>query len=140
MAFFEKLNDIAKNIGDKTSDIVETTKLSAKIGNERTAIAESMKKLGEYYYDRHKEGASLDDDVAGLLSDIDARHHNIAEMQAQIDSIKAGNAAKPEPDAEPAAEHNNEEIPIREMRYCTDCAAGIPMGAKFCGKCGKPVS
>lgn len=138
MAFFEKLNDIAKNIGDKTSDIVETTKLSAKIGNERTAIAESLRKLGEYYYDLHKDGASLDGAVAELLSDLDARHRNIAEMQAQIDSIKAGNAAKA--DAEPAAERSGEEIPIREMRYCTECAAEIPAGAKFCGKCGKPTA
>lgn len=27
MAFFDKLNDFAKNIGDKTSDAIETTKL-----------------------------------------------------------------------------------------------------------------
>ncbi len=140
MAFFEKLNDIAKNIGDKTSDIVETTKLSAKIGNERTAIAENMRKLREHYYDLHKDGASLDDAVGGLLADLDARHCNIAEMQAQIDSIKAGNAAKAEPDAEPAAERHGEGVPIREMRYCTACAAEIPAGAQFCGKCGKPVA
>ena len=40
MAFLDKLGDIARNIGDKTTDAIETTKLNSKINGERAAIAE----------------------------------------------------------------------------------------------------
>jgi len=40
MAFFDKLNQVAKNIGDKTNDAIETTKLSSKINAEKSAAAE----------------------------------------------------------------------------------------------------
>ena len=50
MAFFDKLNQVAKNLGDKTTDAIETTKLNTKIHTERNAAAEEFKKIGEYYY------------------------------------------------------------------------------------------
>ena len=31
MAFFDKLNQVAKNIGDRTTDAIETTKLNSKM-------------------------------------------------------------------------------------------------------------
>ena len=31
MAFFDKLNQVAKNLGDKTTDAIETTKLNTKL-------------------------------------------------------------------------------------------------------------
>ena len=50
MAFFDKLNDFAKNIGDKTTDAIETGKLNSKINAENTAAGEELKKIGAYYY------------------------------------------------------------------------------------------
>ena len=46
MAFFDKLNQMAKNIGDKTSDAIETSKLNSKINAETTAAGEDLKKIG----------------------------------------------------------------------------------------------
>ena len=48
MALFDKLNQVAKNIGDKTSDAIETTKLGNKINAEKAAAAEDLKKIGEH--------------------------------------------------------------------------------------------
>ncbi len=48
MAFFEKLGDIARGIGDKTGDAIETAKLNNKIKAEQVSIAECMRKIGEY--------------------------------------------------------------------------------------------
>lgn len=50
MAFFDKLNDLAKNIGDKTNDAIETGKLNSKINSENAAAMEEIKKIGTYYY------------------------------------------------------------------------------------------
>lgn len=44
MAFFDKLGDLAKNIGDKTSDAIETNKLNSKINTENAAAGEELKK------------------------------------------------------------------------------------------------
>ena len=52
MAFFDKLNQVAKNIGDKTNDAIETTRLNSKINAERSAAGEELKKIGEFYYAR----------------------------------------------------------------------------------------
>lgn len=38
MAFFDKLGEITKNVGDKTNDMIEINKLNSKIKTERTAI------------------------------------------------------------------------------------------------------
>lgn len=56
MAFFDKLNDLAKNVSDKANDAIETTKLNNKINAEKAAIAEDFKKIGEYYYAKHATG------------------------------------------------------------------------------------
>ena len=47
MAFFDKLNSFAKNIGDKTSDAIETTKLNSKITAEKAAADQELIKVGK---------------------------------------------------------------------------------------------
>lgn len=34
MAFFDKINSIAKNVGDKTGDAIELAKINARIASE----------------------------------------------------------------------------------------------------------
>ena len=38
MAFFDKINSIAKNVGDKTGDAIEMAKINARIASERSAM------------------------------------------------------------------------------------------------------
>ena len=56
MAFFDKLNQVAKNIGDKTSDAIETTRLNSKIAAEKLAANEELLKIGQHYYDLYLAG------------------------------------------------------------------------------------
>lgn len=44
MDLFDKIGNIAKNIGDRTNDAIEITKLNAKIATEKSAVAEDLKK------------------------------------------------------------------------------------------------
>lgn len=91
MAFFDKLNDIAKNIGDKTSEAIETTKLNNTIHSEKKAATEDFKKIGEYYYNQfiaEGEGA-IAADVLEVCQSAKAHFDRIQETQAEIDRIKA---------------------------------------------------
>ena len=47
MAFFDKLNSIAKNVGDKTGDAIEMAKINARIASERGAMNDIYRQLGE---------------------------------------------------------------------------------------------
>ena len=59
MAFFDKLGDLAKNIGDKTTDAIETGKLNSKIGSETAAAAAQLQKVGEFYYAKFAAGEQV---------------------------------------------------------------------------------
>ena len=50
MAFFDKLGEITKNVGDKTNDMIEINKLNSKIKTERTAIETVKAELGALYW------------------------------------------------------------------------------------------
>ena len=74
MAFLDKLGDIARGIGDKTGDAIETAKLNGKIKTEQTAIAECMRQIGEIIYGKHKAGEPVDSGVAELTGSSDYLH------------------------------------------------------------------
>ena len=49
MAFWDKLNSVAKSIGDVANDTIESTKLTVKIRSEKNLLESEWKKIGEYY-------------------------------------------------------------------------------------------
>ena len=53
MPLFEKLGEVAKNIGDRTNDAIETTKLNNKINGEKSAAEAELKKIGAFYYEQY---------------------------------------------------------------------------------------
>jgi len=92
MAFLDKLGSAARNVGDKAGSALEVTKLKGKIKDEEKAVAESIRKIGEFYYGQHKAGEALAGEAAGLCAQIDARNAAIEEAQAEIEKIKAAEA------------------------------------------------
>ena len=48
MALFDRLNDLARNITDKTTDAIETGKFASKANNEKNLAGGELKKIGEY--------------------------------------------------------------------------------------------
>jgi len=131
MAFFDKLGGIAKNIGDKASDTIETTKLSGKIKAEKTAITALEQQIGAYCYQQHQAGQACDPGAAEWLAAIDGHNTAIAELQAEIARIQAA-AAAPAPEPMPVAE----PAPAEEAARVCACGAAVPAGMKFCGECG----
>ena len=158
MALFNKLSDFAKNIGDKTTDAIETSKLNSRINTEKNLAAEELKKIGEFYYNRWAETGETAPEVLELCQTAKAHYDAAAEAQAEIDRIRAENEAA-KAAAAPAAPAglactacgtannpgtkfccncgNKLEVPAPpEPKTCPNCGAVIADGMKFCGECG----
>lgn len=142
MAFFDKLNDFAKNIGDKTTDAIETGKLNSKINAENTAAGEELKKIGAHYYNLFiagDENGAVAPEVLEFCQNAKAHYEAAAAAQAEIEKIKAENeAAKP---AQVAAAQA--AVPVASVTpsahsglTCSACGAVNAEGTKFCQNCG----
>jgi hypothetical protein len=134
MAFFDKLNELTATVRDKTSDVIETQKLNAKINSEKSAIADQMKQIGEYYYNKHVAGEPTDPEIADLLGSIDTHGKVIQEVEAQLKAIKEETAAGPSSGAPSAAQ------PTAGAIFCGSCGARNDTGTNFCGSCGAKLN
>lgn len=128
MAFFDKLNQVAKNIGDKTSDAIETGKLNSKINAERSAAAEDLKRIGEHYYNLFAASGEAAPEVLEFCQSAKAHYDAAAEAQAEIERIRAEN------EAEKAAAAPAAAAPAGIV--CPSCGTANGAGTKFCQNCG----
>ncbi|MCL2043278.1 MAG: zinc ribbon domain-containing protein [Treponema sp.] len=122
MALLNKLSDMAKNIGDKTSETVETAKLNSKISSEKNAIDGIYRKMGEHCYQQYKSGVSLPEGAAAFCAEIDKHNAAIDEANAEIERIKAQALAA-------------SAIAAGGV-VCTSCSHANSPGIKFCQECG----
>ena len=130
MAFFDKLNQVAKNIGDKTSEAIETTKLNAKISAEKTAAGEELKKIGAFYYAQFAAGSEVAPEILEFCRNAGGHYDAACEAQAAIDRIRAENDAPAPAAPAPAAPAGH---------YCPACGAANAPGTRFCGACGQKL-
>lgn len=131
MAFFEKIGDLAKNLGDKTNDAIETSKLNSKINAEKTAAAGELEKIGAFYYERFTVSGEAAPEVLEFCQAAKAHYDAAAEAQAEIDRIKAENEAEKAAAAVPVA-----AAAAPAGITCPVCNAANAPGTKFCCSCG----
>ena len=160
MAFFDKLNDLAKNIGDKTNDAIETTKLNSKISTERSAAGEDLKKIGEFYYAKYAETGEAAPEILEFCHSAKAHYDAMAEARVEIDRIKAENEAEKAAPAVPVHTASGiacaacgkvnspgtkfccecggklEAPAAPQTKTCPECGAAVAGGLRFCGECG----
>ena len=127
MDVFEKVQDIVKAASDKTSEIIEVSRLKAGIADERRALTDQMAKLGAIYYELYKNGEVLTPDAVNICMIADKYSSKIGERQAELDKINEANAAK-------RAAKN--PAPVSTEQECPECGSKNPEGAKFCFDCG----
>lgn len=152
MAFFDKLNDFAKNVGDKTKDAMETSKLNTKIRTEKAAIETTYKKIGELFYQKYASGEFHYEEAGELFTAIDNSNAAIVELEAEIEKIRIEKEAKDaEREAEKAARATQNVPPARAAQnippvqaapsgiICPGCGAQNAAGAVFCGGCGSRI-
>jgi succinate dehydrogenase/fumarate reductase-like Fe-S protein len=137
MAFFDKLNELTATVRDKTSDVIETQKLNAKINSEKSAIADLMKQIGEYCYNKHAAGEPTDPVITDLIGSIDTHYKAIQEVEVQLKSIKEETAAGPAGSSSGAA---SAAQPAAGTIFCGACGARNDAGTNFCGTCGAKMN
>lgn len=161
MALLDKLNHIAKNIGDKTSDAIELTKLNSKLNTEKGIFSDLMKDLGEVCYDCYKEGGSLSPETEELCEKAGEQEQVIEAVQAEIARIRSeSEKEEPVPEEPDCVSISPDTIlcplchfvnpgenlfcqqcgkkleTVPEPRICASCGSQLPDEARFCGKCG----
>ncbi len=130
MAFFDRLNDFAKNISEKTSDAIETGKLQSKVNSEKNLAGEELKKIGEFYYNVWLESGEAAPEVLELCMSAKAHYDAAGDAQSEIDRIRAENEAAKAAAAAPVAPAAPAGI------VCTACGTANTPGTKFCCNCG----
>ena len=138
MALFDKLSGIARNLGDKASEAIETTKLNSKISTEKNAIADCMRQIGEYYYQKHQTGAVDEPDLAELFATIDGHHQTITETQAEINRLQEESALQRQ--MAQSAPISATVAPVFEGVPCPACGAANTPGTNFCIGCGSKLA
>ena len=105
MGFFDQLGDVAKNIGksagdfakqvgDKTNDALEISKLNTKISAENAEIEKEKKKLSDALYERFAKGEEVPDEVKEFCDNIKSHLLNIDGFKEEIEKVKAAAAER----------------------------------------------
>lgn len=140
-----QLVDIAK----KTAlDLADKGKNQLDLVNEKTQLSKAQRQLGALVYDLHKSGEENQPLVDKYIE-------NIAEIEANIEAIKARMTAEETAEAEAtaqqasdvadaaeasveeeAAEEEEEYADNRPTKVCPVCSAKVDVDALFCNHCG----
>ncbi|MBE5960149.1 MAG: hypothetical protein E7256_01985 [Lachnospiraceae bacterium] len=94
MAFLNKLGDFAKNVGDKTSDMVSVNKLNLKINEQNKKMKEAKERLGDYYWKMYQQNPWSDAQTDAEFNIIQEAEDEIKNLLSQISAIKKGEDTK----------------------------------------------
>lgn len=105
MGFFDQLGDVAKNIGksagdfakqvgDKTNDALEISKLNTKISAENAEIEKEKKKLSDALFERFARGEEVPEEVKEFCNNIKSHLLNIDGFKEEIEKVKAAAAER----------------------------------------------
>ena len=87
MAFLEKLSDIGKSVAQKSGEIAESSKLMMNIKKKEKDIKKLKQDIGKYVYQQYKNGNAFDEKISALCSNIDTIYDEIADLEAERESI-----------------------------------------------------
>ena len=137
MAFFDKLTSVTKNAAAGAGDMIEITKLKAKIGEENKRIENLKTQIGDFYWQQAAAGQQLATEAADLAAQIQAALSQIDSYNAEIASIKAPDEfAAPTAAYTPAAPTH---AAAAAAGHCPACGAAVVGGVKFCPSCGQAI-
>lgn len=127
MAFFDKLNQVAKSIGEKAGDAIETTKITAKIASEKKLRDDEFRKIGEYYYNIFISGGEVAEEVKAYCDEAKVHADAIVSLEEEMGQLQDDETEEPAAETAP-------EAPAQIV--CPSCKKVNEAGTKFCSNCG----
>ncbi len=89
MALLDKLTTAAGKAVDKGSDVIEVTKLKAKISSAEKDIVSLKCDIADFYLKQREAGETIDAGIAPVMAQIDDKLEEIKALNDQIQDIKA---------------------------------------------------
>ncbi len=108
------LRNVTRDIGKKSGQLVEITRLTAKIAAEENKVKKIYAEMGHKMYEDFRNGESFDDKYMVMFSDISILMSNIEELRQEV-------------------------LEVKGVSICRGCGAEVPSDSKFCTKCGSKI-
>lgn len=99
---------------EKSSQIVEVTKINFKISEAQAKAEKNFEEIGRIVYGMYKDGETVNEEIKDICTLIDDKFFEIETLNNQIEEIK-------------------------EIKICKSCKAKNPQEAKFCSNCGEKM-
>lgn len=116
MAFFDqigkKITDAGQGVVKQTKNLTDTTRLNAKIAENKKKMSHLLFELGNDYYKKHKNDKNCEEQA--FVDQLNALFLEILQYQREIGEIK-------------------------KSETCKVCGSRIAEGAAFCMNCGAKV-
>jgi ribosomal protein L40E len=110
----KKFNCLAKNAVQKSSEVMEITKLNLNINTEEEALNDLFDKLGKYCFEKYTKGDISDSTVTEICEDIKIHQENIGYFREKINEVK-------------------------NVVICVSCGKENPKTNEVCSKCDKSL-
>jgi ribosomal protein S27AE len=118
MSFLDKINEVVESVTNKSEEIIETNKIRLRIGQLKGKRRERFYLLGKDYYELSQDDEFTPEKVEGLLLDIGNIEKDIVELENKLKQLQ-------------------EEGVVKVKPLCSNCGEDLPIGARYCPKCGK---
>lgn len=113
MAFFEqigrKITDAGQGVAQQTKNLTETTRLNAKIAENKKKMSQLLFEMGQDYYKKHRK--DRDNEEQEYIDRVNELFREIIQCQKEIEQIKTADV-------------------------CKVCGSRIVEGSSFCMGCG----
>lgn len=151
MAFFEEIGRRIANAGQdvarQTRNLTDTTRLSAKISENKKRMSQLLFEMGNDYYKKHRKDQNCEEQE--YIDQLNALFSEILKYQKEIEEIKTSETCKvcgsrvsegaafcmkcgTKLDADELEDIEDDE----SIRKCPTCGADVDDDSAFCAACG----
>ena len=131
MSFYDRFGQFVDDVTGKTNDAIEMGRLNTKIHGERVKSDRMKKRLGQFYYEQHKNGGQIEPGAMEYVVAIEESETLITKFKSEIERLKKEFGADPK--------EKNEQAPYREIKICGNCFKDNGKDAQYCQQCGEPL-
>lgn len=107
----EKAEKTVHTVTQKSGKLVDVTKLNYAIGMEEAELKKKYERIGRMVFEAKNGEGELSDEINTLCDDISLSLEKIADLKAQVQTIK-------------------------NKKNCPHCGSEMQADAKFCPSCG----